>query len=56
MSQISGAGIKLQGLRILSLEFALSFDNFRSVRMCRLVWRQGDFFGAHLKAQQLREA
>lgn len=41
----SGAGIRLQGLKILPLEFALSFDNFRSVRMCRLVWRQSDFFG-----------
>ena len=42
----SGAGIRLQGLKVLPLEFALSFDNFRTVRMCRLVWRQGDFFGA----------
>jgi hypothetical protein len=41
----SGAGIRLQGLKILPLEFALSFDNFRSVRMCRLIWRQSDFFG-----------
>ena len=46
----SGAGIQLQGLKILPLEFALSFDNFRSVRMCRLVWRQGDFFGAALES------
>jgi hypothetical protein len=42
----SGAGIRLQGLKVMPLEFALSFDNFRSVRMCRLVWRHGDFFGA----------
>jgi hypothetical protein len=42
----SGAGIRLQGLKIMPLEFALSFDNFRSVRMCRLVWRKGDVFGA----------
>jgi len=41
----SGAGIQLQGLKILPLEFAISFDNFRSIRMCRLVWRQSDFFG-----------
>jgi hypothetical protein len=42
----SGAGIQLQGLKLIPLEFALSFDNFRSVRMCRLVWRKGDIFGA----------
>jgi hypothetical protein len=41
-----GAGIHLQGLKVIPLEFALSFDNFRSVRKCRLAWRQGDFFGA----------
>jgi len=41
----SGAGIRLQGLKIMPLEFALSFDNFRSVRMCRLIWRQSVFFG-----------
>jgi hypothetical protein len=42
----SGAGIRLQGPKVIPLEFALSFDNFRSFRMCRLAWRQGDFFGA----------
>ena len=42
----SGARIRLQGPKVIPMEFALSFDNFRSVRMCRLVWRQGDFFGA----------
>ena len=41
-----GAGIHLQGLKVIPLEFALSFDNFRSVRKCCLAWRQGDFFGA----------
>jgi hypothetical protein len=41
----SGARIGLQGPKVIPPEFALSFDNFRSVRMCRLVWRQGDFFG-----------
>lgn len=42
----SGAGIRLQGLKVIPLEFALSFDNFRSVRVCRLVWRKGEIFGA----------
>ena len=41
----SGAGIRLQGLKVIPLEFALSFDNFKTVRMCRLAWRQGDLFG-----------
>lgn len=42
----SGVGVRLQGLKVMPLEFALSFDNFRSVRMCRLVWRKADIFGA----------
>jgi hypothetical protein len=42
----SGARIGLQGPKVIPPEFALSFDNFRSVRMCRLAWRQGDFLGA----------
>ena len=41
-----GAGIRAQDLKVLPMSFALSFDNFRSVRMCRLIWRQADFFGA----------
>jgi hypothetical protein len=40
-----GAGVRTQDLKIVTLEFALSFDNFRTVRMCRLIWRQGDFLG-----------
>jgi hypothetical protein len=40
-----GAGIRTQDLKIVSLDFALSFDDFRTVRMCRLIWRQGDFLG-----------
>jgi hypothetical protein len=40
-----GAGIRAQDLTAVPLDFALSFDNFRSVRMCRLIWRQGEFLG-----------
>jgi hypothetical protein len=41
-----GAGIRVeQDLKIMPSVFALSFDNFRTVRMCRLIWRQGDFLG-----------
>jgi hypothetical protein len=42
----SGAGIRLQGPKVIPLEFALSFDNFKSVRVCRMVWREGEIFGA----------
>jgi hypothetical protein len=40
-----GAGIRAPNLRIMPLDFVLSFDNFRTVRKCRLIWRQDDFFG-----------
>jgi hypothetical protein len=40
-----GAGIRAQDLKLVPLQFALSFDNFRTVRMCRLIWRQDDFLG-----------
>jgi hypothetical protein len=40
-----GAGIRAPNLQIMPLEFALSFDGFRTVRMCRLIWRQADFHG-----------
>jgi len=42
----SGAGIIAQNLQIMPLDFALSFDGFRTLRMCRLIWRQDDFLGA----------
>jgi hypothetical protein len=41
-----GAGIRTQDLPTLPLNFELSFDNFRTVRKCRLIWRDGDFVGA----------
>jgi hypothetical protein len=41
----SGAGIRLEGLNILPVDFDLSFDNFRTVRKCRLIWRDADFVG-----------
>jgi hypothetical protein len=41
-----GAGIRLEGLSVLPVDFDLSFDNFRTIRKCRLVWRDGDFVGA----------
>ncbi|WP_426524570.1 PilZ domain-containing protein [Bradyrhizobium sp. McL0615] len=41
----SGAGIALHSLNLLPLDFELSFDNFHTVRECRVIWRQGDFVG-----------
>lgn len=41
----SGAGIRAQNLQIMPLDFELSFDGFRTVRKCRLIWRQDEFFG-----------
>jgi hypothetical protein len=41
----SGAGIELHTLNLLPLNFELSFDNFHTVRECRVIWRQGDFVG-----------
>jgi hypothetical protein len=41
-----GAGIRTQDLPALPLNFELSFDNFRTARSCRLIWRSGDFVGA----------
>jgi hypothetical protein len=41
----SGAGVRLEALPVLPVEFDLSFDNFRTVRKCRLIWRDSDFIG-----------
>jgi hypothetical protein len=40
-----GAGLRLNGLNIVPSEFDISFDNFRTMRHCRLIWRDGDFVG-----------
>jgi hypothetical protein len=41
----SGAGIRLEGLNVFPVEFDLSFDGFRTIRKCRLIWRDTDFVG-----------
>ena len=41
----SGAGVHLEALDVIPVEFDLSFDNFRTVRQCRLIWRDGDVLG-----------
>jgi len=40
-----GAGIRLEGLNVFPVEFDLSFDGFRTIRKCRLIWRDTDFVG-----------
>ena len=40
-----GAGIRFNCLAILPCEFGISFDGFRTMRRCRLIWREGDFVG-----------
>jgi hypothetical protein len=40
-----GTGIRLNRLSVLPPNFELSFDNFRNVRKCRLIWRRDDFIG-----------
>jgi hypothetical protein len=41
----AGAGIRSQNCQLIPIEFAMSFDNFRTTRGCRLIWRDGDFLG-----------
>jgi hypothetical protein len=40
-----GAGIHVGGVAVLPLSFELSFDSFRTIRKCRLRWRNGEFVG-----------
>ena len=40
-----GAGMRIEMLPLLPMEFELSFDGFLSRKQCELVWRQGDFVG-----------
>jgi len=40
-----GSRLRLNGLNIVPSEFCISFDKFRTMRRCRLIWRDGDFVG-----------
>ena len=40
-----GAGIRTHDLSVIPTSFELTFDNFRTIRKCRLIWRKGDFLG-----------
>jgi hypothetical protein len=46
ISPTSAPGIRAQGIAVLLLNFELSVDHFRTIRKCRLRWRDGDFVGA----------
>jgi hypothetical protein len=35
----------LNGLNIVPSEFGISFDGFRTMRRCQLIWHDGDFVG-----------
>jgi hypothetical protein len=41
----AGAGIRVDRINIIPVNFELSFDNFHTTRPCRLIWREGDFVG-----------
>jgi hypothetical protein len=41
----AGARIRVHDMAVLPLTFEVTFDNFRTVRECRLIWRDGDFLG-----------
>jgi hypothetical protein len=41
-----GAGIATKNLSAVPLNFELSFDNFRTIRKCQLIWRNGTWSGS----------
>jgi len=44
-----GAGLRLNSVNIVPSEFGISFDRFHTMRLCRLIWRDGDFLGVAFK-------
>ena len=50
-----GAGLRLNGLNIVPSEFGISFDNFLTMRACRMIWRNGDFVGVAFTPRILRD-
>ena len=40
-----GAGIRLEKVNILPMDLLLSFDGFETAKICRLIWRDGDYVG-----------
>jgi len=48
---VKGASIRLNGITLLPTEFEISFDGFRTLQPCRLIWRDGDFAGIAFRAE-----
>jgi hypothetical protein len=45
-----GAGLHVDDLPALPLSFELTFDNFRTARKCRLIWRDVELVGVAFAA------
>ena len=45
-----GAKIQTHDLPVLPTSFELTFDNFRTIRKCRLIWRNGDHLGVSFES------
>lgn len=41
----AGARIRTHNVSVLPNTFELTFDNFTTIRCCRLMWRNGDLLG-----------
>jgi hypothetical protein len=41
----AGARVRAHDMAVSPLTFELTFNNFRTVRKCQLIWRDGDFLG-----------
>ena len=50
----AGAGIRTGELAVVPPNFELSFDNFHTIRRCRLIWRDGDSLGVAFEEQDTR--
>jgi hypothetical protein len=44
-----GAGIQLQDLDVLPLNFELTFDNFHNIRRCQIIWQRDDLVGVRFQ-------
>ena len=47
---VKGAGVRLNGITLLPMEFEISFDGFHTSEACRLIWRDSDFAGFAFQA------
>ena len=49
-----GAGLRLNGMTLLPVDFKLSLDGVRHVFNCNLIWRSGDFAGLAFQSSPFR--